>query len=148
MNVFSEAWMIWATVGLGLMVLELMAPGLVVIFFGLGALLTAVVVAFTGIDLTGQLLVFLVSSVVGFLVLRARFKSLFQGDTDSAAATKDDRNFTGAVVRVIEPIAPLNPGKVELNGVPWLATASQPFATGDMVKVVGRHSLTLEVAKA
>lgn len=148
MNVFSEAWMIWALVGLGLMVLELLAPGLVVIFFGLGALVTAAVTGMTQISLTGQLLVFLVSSVAGFLVLRAKCKSLLQGETDTTAPTKDDRNFTGALVRVIEPIAPPAPGKVELNGVPWIATASQSFAVGDMVKVVGRQSITLEVAKA
>jgi inner membrane protein len=148
MNVFSEAWMIWALVGLGLMVLELMAPGLIVFFFGLGALVTAVVVAFTDIGLTGQLVVFLVATVAGFLLLRAKFKSLFQGETDRAAPGKDDRNFTGTLVRVVEPIAPPAPGKVEMNGAQWNATASQPFAVGDMVKVVGRHSITLEVAKA
>ena len=61
----SDPAVIWFLVGLGLLLLELVLPGLVILFFGVGAWVTALVCAFTDISLNWQILIFLVASLAG-----------------------------------------------------------------------------------
>jgi len=63
--------LLWFVAGLVLMLVELAVPRFIVLFFGLGAWITAVVVALGVVDsLSVQLIIFLVSSIVALLLLR------------------------------------------------------------------------------
>ena len=124
---FSPAvW--WAIVGIGLMLLELAAPGLVLFFFGLGALLTA-------------LLVWLVP----LFGLRRWIKPVFTG----SARTRDSysEGMVGQEARVLAGISPDEAGKVELNGTAWKAESNEELEVGEAVVVIGHKSLTLVVKR-
>jgi membrane protein implicated in regulation of membrane protease activity len=72
----SNGWLapqvIWFARGFILLVIESAAPGIIIIFFGVGAWIVALVCLFFDISLNVQLLIFIVSSVVLLVTLRKR----------------------------------------------------------------------------
>ena len=68
-------WLLCGVIGLAL---ELILPGLIVLFFGCGALLTGIATwIFPSLQIEGQLIVFVVSSVVLLLVFRKMLRNRF-----------------------------------------------------------------------
>ncbi len=140
----------WAIVGLILIFIEFFIPGLVIAFFGFGALITALT-TWIGISPTlhWQLLVFIVSSILLLVFLRKYAKKVFMG---GSKAEIDVPNFTveiGKIVPVVEFIQPGEVGgKVRYQGTNWLARADEPIAPGESVKILDCDNLTLLVKKA
>ena len=77
MEILSDPAVIWFLIGLGLLLLELVLPGLVILFFGTGAWVTALVCAIADIRLNVQILIFLVASLLGLVLLRKYLKNRF-----------------------------------------------------------------------
>jgi membrane protein implicated in regulation of membrane protease activity len=148
MELFTHPWSVWALVGLALMVLEFILPGLVVFFFGLGALLVAVISSFADISLTTQLIIFIAASITFFLTLRRCCRTIFRGGGEVSHQGVEDRHFTGTRVKVVEAIAPATPGKVEMNGTLWSAEAPESLGSGEWAEVTGRDNLTLRVRRS
>lgn len=140
--------LIWFIVGLILFFLELAMPGLVIIFFGIGAWIVAVACFLTAISVNTQLILFLVSSVIVLISLRNRFKVLFSGYSRQAqnpVQNIDDISGQKAVVQ--EPIQRNKPGKVEFHGTSWTAESDEEIAAGATVEITGKENLTLKVKK-
>ena len=71
---FSTGW-IWLYIGSFLMLAEIVSPGFVIFFFGLGAATVAVCKwAFPSLSLAWQLALFSISSIFYLLVLRRYMK--------------------------------------------------------------------------
>ncbi len=141
--------LIWFLVGIGLMLLEFVAPGLVVFFFGVGALVVSLASYLGLVDsLFGQMLLFSVVSILSIFLLRTYVKSWFVGD--SSDSDDEMRNeFVGKVVKVVREIpGGLEEGRVELKGADWKACSDKPHIVGDMVKVTARDGLVLTVKSA
>ncbi len=140
---------IWIILGIVFIFFEFFIPGLVIAFFGVGALITALTtwIKLTT-SLTSQLLVFILSSVLFLVFLRKYVKSTFLGKTKGA---ESERNFNieiGKIVPVVEFIQPGEVGgKVRYMGTTWSATASEPIAPGESVEIIGNDGLTLIVEK-
>lgn len=140
--------LIWFIVGLAFLLAELIAPGLVIVFFGVGAWIVAVVCLITQISIDLQLIIFLVSSAVVLAALRKRFKNLFSGYTSSVQNPgKDLDDFIGKRAVVKDTIIPHRGGKVEFNGTLWSADASDEIPAGETVKITGKDNLTLKVTR-
>ena len=77
MDILSDPAVIWFLIGLGLLLLELILPGLVILFFGIGAWITALVCAIADINLNWQIFIFLVASLLGLVLLRKYLKKRF-----------------------------------------------------------------------
>lgn len=146
MNLFAFAFAhpgwIWILVGVILLVMELTLPGLLLFFFGLGAVVTGLAVFLLPLGLSAQLLLFSVLSVVMLLTLRRVLKPILYR---KGASGPDSEEFTGRTARVTEAIAPPLAGAVEFNGCRWSARADAPIASGDWVAITGRDNLTLLV---
>ena len=82
MDILQDPAVIWFLVGLGLLLLELALPGLVILFFGAGAWVTALVCAITDISLNWQIFIFLIASLLGLVLLRSYLKKRFFSKTD------------------------------------------------------------------
>jgi membrane protein implicated in regulation of membrane protease activity len=140
---------IWTILGLFFIFIEFFIPGLVIAFFGIGALVTALT-TWIGItpSLSLQLIVFIVSSILSLILLRRLLKRTFLGKEQEETF---DRNFNieiGKIIPVIEFIQPGEVGgKVRYQGANWSATASEPIAPGESVEIVGIDGLTLIVEK-
>jgi inner membrane protein len=140
---------IWTLCGIILFFLELLIPGFVVAFFGIGAVITALT-TWMGItpSFAAQMGVFLVSSILMLFVARKFVKKVFVGKENES---NDEYNFKveiGKIVPVIELIQPNEVGgKVRYQGAPWSAISKEPIAPGESVKIVGFDNLTLIVQK-
>ena len=143
---FMKPEFIWAMVGLILLLMEFMLPGLIIFFFGVGAWIVAATCFFVDISVNIQIIIFIVSSVVLLLALRKWLRSIFVGHTYSKqAGTQDINDLVGEKVTVTKTITPPQTGAVELHGVKWNAVAETAIEAGQLAEITGQDNLTLTV---
>ncbi len=137
------AWWSWILLGLALLVIEIVTPGvLFAIFFGFGAL---VVGALASLGIAGppsvQWLAFMVVSVCSLAAVRRHLQR-----TPSTSATGPE--LVGEVAIPLQDLAPHDVGKAELRGGYWHArnAADTGLARGQRCHVVRVEGLTLWIA--
>ena len=142
----NDPVLLWFLAGILLILAEFAVPGVVIVFFGVGALLTSLTtwLGFT-VSLSSQTLLFGISSVTLLFTLRHFVKSWFLGKESSMDNDADD-DFTGREARVLQDIpGPGLDGRVEMKGAEWKARAELPIAAGSTVIIDHREGLTLHV---
>ncbi len=143
---FLTPELIWFLVGLVLVLGEFIIPGLVVIFFGVGAWVVAAICLATPLSLNFQLGIFIASSILSLLVARRWLKSAFKGfGAANANMNVDLEDFVGQRAVVTEAITPTTVGKVEFHGTGWSAEATEEIAEGTTVQIIQKDNLTLKV---
>jgi membrane protein implicated in regulation of membrane protease activity len=131
----------WFLGGIILLILEMLIPGLVVIFFGFGAVLTGILTAIFDLPVAWEIVVFIVSSVLSLIAFRKYFLKKF----NKYIPEKEPNDMIGYEAVVIEDIKPNMTGKVLFREVPWKATAKRPIKKGEAVKIIESDNLTLFV---
>jgi membrane protein implicated in regulation of membrane protease activity len=143
---FLKPEIIWILIGMSLLIMEFMLPGLIIAFFGVGAIIVAIVCLITDISVEAQLIIFIISSVLSLLCLRSWLKGIFMGHVKGRQdMTEDIQEFIGERAVVVEKIMPKSRGKVELHGTNWTAEADVEIEEGTAVEVVAKDNLTLRV---
>lgn len=139
---------IWLAVGVGLLLAEFAAPGLVLAFFGAAALSVAALMVFGVIEgVAAQFGTFAFLSIIYLVALRDVFKRWFQGFTsDQSTGAIDLDDLRGQQVRALEDFSD-GRGKVTLNGVVWQAECDAELSAGDRARIVNKNSLVLLVEK-
>jgi membrane protein implicated in regulation of membrane protease activity len=138
--------LIWFFVGLLLLFVEMVVPGLVIAFFAFGAWVVALVYLFRPMSLNQQLALFITASVLSLLLARSWLNGMFKGYVSSRQDPDADMvDFVGERAVVIQKITPKLPGKVDLHGTPWLAAGDAEIPEGSVVEVTGKDNLTLKV---
>jgi membrane protein implicated in regulation of membrane protease activity len=148
-----EAWrewlrpeLIWFFVGLLLLFIELVVPGLIVAFFAFGAWVVAAVYLCKPLTVNQQLALFIMASVLSLALARSWLKNLFTGYVSSRSdGSVDLGEYVGQRAKVIEKISPQMPGRVEFHGTTWQAQAYGEIAEGSVVEVTNKNNLTLKV---
>jgi len=136
----------WLYFGAFLMLMELLAPGFVIFFFGLSAATVGLCrfafgEAFT---LTWQLAAFSAFSIIYLVVLRRWLKKTFLGGRVETK-TDFDNEYVGRAGKVTEAIKPPLTGRVEIGDAEWTASAESPIPVGATVEVVSQDNLTMKV---
>jgi len=142
--------LIWAISGVLLIFVEFFIPGLVIIFFGLGALITAFFTMIIGNSFTLplQLLLFASASVSSLIILRKYMKKIFKGKLENENEGTNFNIEIGKIIPVVEYIQPGEVGgKVKYQGTIWSAQSDEQVPTGESVKIIGSKNLTLFVKK-
>ena len=143
---FLRPEIIWFLVGLALLIMEFILPGLIIAFFGVGAWIVALVCLITDIGLNTQLIIFIIASVLSLLCLRKWLKGIFLGHAVSKQNLKENLDeFIGQKAVVKEKIVPKAGGKVEFHGTNWLAQADEEIEEGAMVQIISKDNITLKV---
>ncbi len=134
----------WFLAGIGCYVLELMLPGFVIFFFGIGAWCVALTLAILDVSLSAQLIIFICCSLVSLVLLRSWFRSVFLGDSSEQ---DDSVNVTAepATGVVIEAIIPPGSGRVQYGGSYWNAIADEKLIENTVVLIVEKRDLTIKV---
>lgn len=138
----------WSWVVLGLLLIggELLAPGVFLIWLGLAALLTGLVVGLLGIGWQGAMLVFAalaVACVIGGRLLTRRRSE----EPDAATGLNDrGRQLIGKVFR-LEATMTGGEGRIRVGDSSWRVIGPELLA-GSEVKVVRVEGATLVVEKA
>lgn len=136
--------LIWFLIGIMFYLVELALPGFIVFFFGIGAWCTALVVFLADIPTSGQLGVFLVTSLITLFALRKYIQTVFTGSAqqDEALVKAHPVGDTGMVT---EDIVPPAQGRVKSGGTFWKAVADEPISKGTTVKILSQDNLEVKV---
>ena len=124
---------VWALMGVVLVIFEFFIPGLVIAFFGIGALVTALTtwMGITG-SIASQLVVFILSSILLLVFLRQFMQETFLGGSKEGDTGKNVNVEVGKIVPVVEFIQPGEVGgKVRYQGANWAASSDKPAAPGE-----------------
>ena len=136
-------WLLCGVIGLAL---ELILPGLIVLFFGCGALITGIATwIFPSLQIEGQLIVFVVSSVVLLLVFRKMLRNRFFNNSKESGDELADE-YIGKTAVALTDFANGH-GEVEFKGSKWEALSVNEIRKGDTVVISSRESIKLTVEK-
>ncbi|SMB28292.1 conserved protein of unknown function [Sterolibacterium denitrificans] len=144
-------WWHWVVGGILLTVAELVMPGFVLIWFGLGALAVAALLALLpATGLTAQLLLWLVVSVSLLIVW---FK-VFRRDAHKTRIGMSEVSLVGEIGLLTRAVGPFQKGEIRLQKPmlgsdvwPCIADADVVLNTGERVKVLAVEGSLLKVGK-
>ena len=143
----SAAWtwnptLVWFIIGLFCITAEFVIPGVIIVFFGAGALIVSLLTYFVAVPPTLQVIIFSATSIVALVTLRKKFNPPHEIGDQAAA---DD--FLGRIAVVQEPIRKNLPGRVAFKGALWQAEtrSPHPLEKGERVRIVDRESIILFV---
>lgn len=113
--------LIWAVVGLILLIAEIATLSFILCFIGMGALIVALT-AWLGMtsSLSSQLIVFSLSSLALLFLLRKTARRLFAGHADLPP------DYMGEKVLVVKAITPGGEGTIRYRGSDWIAFSDEP----------------------
>ena len=128
------------------MLLELIAPGFILCFFGLSAATVGVLKFAFGnaFTLTWQLAAFSAFSILYIFILRRYLKRVFVGGKVETR-TDFDNDSVGRIGKLTAAVRPPLTGRVMLGDAEWTAEADRPIEVGANVRVVAQSNLTMRV---
>jgi membrane protein implicated in regulation of membrane protease activity len=140
-------WWHWVVLGLVLMAAEMLTPTFFLMWFGLGALLTGIVVAMLPLGFAGQILLFVLASTL----MTASWLKFFKNPnrTSSGQSKEGVLGVTGLVTRAIPEMGSgeLLFQRPVLGSDRWPAVSDQPIASGEKAKIIDVLGQTLKVEK-
>lgn len=141
-------WWHWAVAGIILILAELAVPAFVLVWFGLGAVVVALLVALTTIGITAQLSAWLVVSVV---LVFLWFK-VFRPETHKTRIGMSEPAMIGEVGLLARDVAPFEKGEVRfqkplLGSDSWPCIADEAIKAGERVRVVAVEGSLLKVGR-
>jgi inner membrane protein len=141
-NIFSRPEIFWFLLGLFLFLLELVMPGFIIFFFGVGAWITALVclIATPGTNL--QIIIFALSSLIALLAFRRFLQNKFFHKTTSDYVEDE---FTGKEAIATGDFGGIKNGKVEFKGTSWTAESASEIKEGQRVIIIEKDSFKLIV---
>jgi len=122
---------VWIVAGLVLAVLEMFVPGMVIIWFGIAAVVTGLLALFIHSPYV-HFGVFIVLS--GLMVFFSQWigRKITKPEPEPVGANR----LTDAEGRVIQEVRPGEPGRVKVGGEEWRAECHSALTVGTMVRVV------------
>ena len=140
----------WMVIGVALLALEVMSPGVYLLWFGVAAILTGLLsfqlwdFAFWGWQM--QVLAFLILSLASVLIGRRLFPATGADDTDQPLLNQRDRQLVGRLATLTEPIVNGH-GRVRIGDTLWRVTG-EDMAEGTRGRVVAAENGELRVEAA
>ena len=138
MQTFFSTWGMWSWMSLGiiLMILELIIPGTFMVWFGLGALLTGLTIfIFSGLNIATQLFVFVIMSVICVIFGIFIYEKIFGKNKDEDHNKKTGAHrYIGHTYTVCEDFKN-GRGKITVGDSVWLAISDKNYKKGDDVTV-------------
>ncbi|MCB0720817.1 MAG: NfeD family protein [Ignavibacteriae bacterium] len=144
----SSTVVLWFVIGIIFFLVELAVPGFILFFFGIGAVVTSILLAFGIIDsIFAQVVVFIISSLLSLTLFRLIWKRDFRGDVGHERKPGESIDeVKGKKALVVEDIEPGKlGGQVELFGTVWEAESDFFIKKGDVVEILDRKNLLLKV---
>lgn len=147
----SGFWYVWLILGALFILAEAFTSGFVLLWFGVGALLAAVLALFGVGGLTAQVVVFLAVSVLLTIASRTIFERLFMRVSPGKSLKTGVDSLPGRIgVVVEESTGALGDGAVRLAGSTWRAfpaEGEEPLRIGEQVQVERVDGASIYVRK-
>jgi membrane protein implicated in regulation of membrane protease activity len=143
------AWILWAILGVGLIIAEIFTLGFVLFWFGIGAF-AAALIGFLGFGFIWQFLAFALVSVALTATSRTIFANYFAHNDENTIKTGVDA-LPGQIGTVSAPSkGALHEGAVKVFGSTWTAfpiDEETPLIEGEKVEVVHVKGSSIYVRK-
>ena len=130
-------WLIWFVVGIAVSLSELVIPGFIIIFFGVGCLGAAVLAAVLPDAYTAQIAIFIAVTVVSLATLRKTAMRVFVGKSEEAQGETSEQNFVKARVVIDHELEPGQETRVRYRGSIWRACAAEHITANTEAEIVG-----------
>lgn len=145
------AWILWAVLGLALIVAEIFTPGFVLLWFGVGALVAALA-ALTGLGYPFQFLVFFIVSTALTAASRTILARYFVREDGGDRLRTGAEALPGMIGTVVSSSrGALHEGAVKVYGSTWTAFPAEgeaPLEAGDRVVVENVRGASIYVRRA
>jgi membrane protein implicated in regulation of membrane protease activity len=135
MDMFLSAWLVWFILGIVLAFVELIMPGFIVIFFGVGCWAVAGVLLIVPLTAAQQVLLFIAATIVSIVLLRKWSLRIFRGGSSQAQKDYDDFP-AGARAQVVERISPQARGRIQFRGSFWDAASDEEIEKDQVVEIL------------
>jgi membrane protein implicated in regulation of membrane protease activity len=142
---FTSAGLAWLIIGVICFLLEMVLPGFIIFFFGLGAWVVALVSWLMPIGLNVQLVIFLLASLVALFAFRGLIRKTFFGD--SIIDKKGTMTTIGGRAEVVIEIVPPSEGRILYSGTHWRAIADERIEKGSIVEILSQDDLCMKVGR-
>jgi hypothetical protein len=142
---FEMTYWVWFAAAAVLAIMEIIAPGIFMIWLAMAAAATGVATLAFGFGWELQLAVFAILAVVAVFAGR-NFLKRNPVETSDTGLNRRGERLVGQRVKVVEPIVD-GRGRVQVGDSPWLATGPDA-AAGSMVRITGVDGATLHVEPA
>lgn len=141
----SSAKFIWISLGLFLMILEFIVPGILIVFFGIAALSTGICLFFLDWSIWGQLFLFSLNSILFVTIGSQVIKKIFPSSSEKVDQPAD--SYKGEKAKVIREVKVHSPGgRIKLADVEWDAIShTVKIKRGETVEIVSSENLTMVV---
>jgi membrane protein implicated in regulation of membrane protease activity len=147
MEYLGTGKLFWFVMGFVLLIMEILTPGVFFLFFGVGAWVVLLILAFLPLATWLQWVVFIVTSIFFLIFLREHVVKLFAQKsapkTDSLSEPMVSERYLGKDVDVITDIVPGRTGTVEFNGTHWQGKSDTPITKGSRARIIKMDELTL-----
>lgn len=144
MDYFLSSVVTWSVIGIILIIIDLATTTFILIFFGIGALITAVA-AWIGItpQLGGQIVVFSLTSLFTMALFRKTAQRFFGQREKGLEYTE----YIGQKAAVTERIPSGGEGRIKYRGTEWIAFSdlSAEINEGSMVMIEAVDGIKLKV---
>jgi inner membrane protein len=141
-SLFNPA-VLWFIIGFVLFLLEFAVPGLILLFFAVGAWVVAIMSLFTDLSINSQIVLFITTSLTTVLLFRKWVKGILASGKPTSEVIEDE--FIGKTAIAETNIAPGMNGKVAFKGTSWDAITEDMVHKGENVLIVGNESIILKV---
>jgi membrane protein implicated in regulation of membrane protease activity len=137
MDFTFSPWLVWFLAGIAVMLAELVVPGFVILFFGLGCW-GAAVAAFLAPDAYSvQVLVFLIVSIASLLTLRKVAMRIFVGGSEGSETDDLGNVPVGARITLDQDLEAGRIGRVRFRGTLWDAVSEERIPAGSDAEITG-----------
>lgn len=147
----SYAWIVWLIIAALFFGAEVLTPGFFLLWFGVGALVAALLALIGITSVAFQVVVFLVVSVVLLIASRTIFERFLPRLSSSVLKTGVDK-MIGQVGTVVEPShGALHEGAVKVYGSVWTAfpiEGEKPLTEGETVAIERVEGNTIYVRRS
>jgi inner membrane protein len=143
-SIFERPELLWFLIGLILFLLELVVPGFIIFFFGVGAWVTALICLIANPGTNLQIIIFGITSVLSLIALRRLIQKKFFYSRGTKSEDVEDE-FTGKEGIAISDFGKAIKGKVEFKGTRWNAESESDIKEGQAVVITRKESLVLKV---
>lgn len=128
---------IWLIVGIILLLSEFLIPGFTIFFFGVGALITSLLMFFIPPlqDIIWlQFIIFSLTSILSLITLRKYFNTSLKGEI-----FKEREDYLGKECKVVEALSEEKQGRIKYQGTTWNAISLVgKFKKGQTAIITGK----------
>jgi len=132
--------LIWFLVGVAFLIAELAVPGFILIFFTAGCWIAALAAWAFDLEITRQILIFVVSSLALLFTLRKYSLKIFKGKIRDEVDDHYMDSKIGKTAIVTQIITPNVPGEIKVMGSFWRAVAEMEIEEGQSVLIESQES--------